>query len=137
MYAHLILFSIAGAGYLISLIPPDNSSGIEDAQRPVVSTVLSERALKGKPLFANKCQSCHSIFKELTGPALAGFEDRGPWKDRNKLYEWIRNPSMFMANNSYVQELKKKYGSMMSAFPDITNTEIDFIADYVMEAGKQ
>ena len=31
----------------------------------------------GKLLFWSKCASCHNVFKDGTGPALAGFEERG------------------------------------------------------------
>jgi cytochrome c2 len=95
---------------------------------------FSEATTKGKGLFQSKCASCHNIFKDMTGPALAGFEERGLRTDRNKLYEWIKNPVSFMKKEPYVQALKKKYGSVMTAFPDITNEDIDAIAMYINES---
>jgi cytochrome c1 len=67
----------------------------------------------------------------MTGPALGGFEERGPWRDRKKLYEWIKNPEAFMKNDSYTKQLKEKFGSIMTAFPALTTEEIDAIAEYI------
>jgi hypothetical protein len=36
-----------------------------------------------------------------------------------------------MKKNEYIRELKNIYGSMMTAFPNLTNDEIDAICDYV------
>ena len=91
----------------------------------------------GKSLFSQRCASCHSIMKDLIGPALNGLEGRGPWKDRKKLYEWINNPSKFMAKNNYVKTLKEKFQAMMTAFPDLKEKEIDAIVDYINSSAQQ
>lgn len=85
----------------------------------------------------SKCASCHQVLKNATGPALVGFEERGPWVDRKKVYEWIKNPTAFMVKDKYTQELKKAYGSMMTRFPDLTNEEIDAIIEYLKDTNKQ
>ncbi len=51
--------------------------------------------------------------------------------ERN-LYEWIRNPSAFMEKDSYARSLKEKFGSLMTAFPDLSDEEIDAIAAYII-----
>jgi len=90
---------------------------------------LQISAQDGKQLFQSKCAACHGI---LHGePGLMGFEERGPWQDRNNLYEWIRNPAKFMEKDPYARRLKEQYGSMMRAFPEIKNEEIDAIVDYI------
>jgi cytochrome c2 len=92
---------------------------------------------KGKALFMGKCASCHSIFKNSTGPSLIGFEERGPWTDRKSIYAWIRNPSAFMKINKYARDLRDQYGgTMMTAFPDITDAEIDAICAYINGYGQ-
>lgn len=98
--------------------------------------VLTEAAAKGKILFMQKCATCHSLFKDQTGPSIIGFEERGPWGNRQNLYDWIRNPSAFMKKNAYARELKEKYGSMMTGFPDISDEEIDNIVAYINYAIK-
>ncbi|HEX6428525.1 MAG TPA: c-type cytochrome [Niastella sp.] len=89
-------------------------------------------AQDGKALFQDNCASCHSVTKDLTGPALAGVTTRGPWTDRKKLYEWVHNPSKFMASDPYTQGLKQKFGgAMMTAFPQFSEKEIDAIVEHI------
>ncbi|MBX2922017.1 MAG: c-type cytochrome [Chitinophagaceae bacterium] len=96
---------------------------------------ISVNAQDGKAIFNQKCATCHSITKNLTGPALAGFEERGPWSDRKKLYAWIHNPAAFMASDPYTQGLKAQYnGIVMTGFPDLKEAEIDAIVTYVNTA---
>lgn len=99
------------------------------------NVTLSDTALQGKTLFMSRCASCHVLFKNMTGPDLVGFTKREPWTDRNNVYDWIRNPAAFMQKNEYAKQLKEAYnGTMMTAFPDMTNGEIDAICSYVKEA---
>ena len=87
---------------------------------------------KGKTLFLQKCASCHHVFKEITGPALKDFQHRGQWANREKLHEWIKNPALFMINDIYTRQLKAKYITTMTPFPDISNEEVNAIADYII-----
>ena len=99
--------------------------------------VLTKSAAGGKILFMAKCASCHNLFKNATGPGLFGFEERSSWNFRQNVYDWIRNPSAFMAKNEYAGKLKEIYdGTMMTAFPDLTNEEIDAICDYINQTEK-
>ena len=83
----------------------------------------------------SRCASCHHISREIVGPPLAGFENRGPWSDRKKLYEWIRNPKAFMKNDPYTKKLKEKFDpAMMEPSPNLTDEEIDSIVTYIKES---
>ncbi|MFN4286234.1 MAG: c-type cytochrome [Lacibacter sp.] len=95
----------------------------------LVANVAS--AQDGKALFQTNCASCHALNKKLTGPALAGFEERGSWSDRKKLYEWIRNPAGFAKGDAYAAALIKEYGVLMTAFPALSDAEIDAIVAYI------
>ncbi|HRE51805.1 MAG TPA: c-type cytochrome, partial [Flavitalea sp.] len=96
------------------------------------STLLAQ---DGGAIFQQNCAACHSINKDLTGPKLAGFEDRGPWSDRKKLYEWIHNPAKFMQTDPYTQQLKTQFGNaMMTGFPQLSEAEIDAMVDYINKA---
>jgi mono/diheme cytochrome c family protein len=95
---------------------------------------LSINAQEGKQLFQQNCQTCHSLDKNLTGPALRGFTERGPWGDKQAVYDWIHNPAAFMAKDKYTQDLKAQYGVIMQAFPQLTNQQIDAIVDYIATA---
>jgi mono/diheme cytochrome c family protein len=78
-------------------------------------------AQDGKAIFQDNCASCHSVTKDLTGPALAGVTTRGPWTDRKKIYEWVHNPAKFMASDPYTQGLKQKFGgAMMTPFASLS-----------------
>lgn len=89
-------------------------------------------AQDGKALFSANCASCHAVHKKLTGPALSGLEGRGPWADRKQLYAWIHNPAGFMKTNKYTADLKVQYnGVLMTAFPAISEKEIDAIISYI------
>jgi mono/diheme cytochrome c family protein len=91
----------------------------------------SLRAQDGKTLFQTNCASCHALNKKLTGPALAGVEERGPWADRKKLYAWVRNPAGFAKTEPYAANLIKEYGVLMTAFPSLSDGEIDAIVTYI------
>ena len=94
---------------------------------------ISATAQNGEQLFKQNCASCHGIEKDISGPALAGVLNRGPWaEDKKKLYEWIHNPPGFMAKDPYTQALKAKYQVMMTGFPQLKENEIDAIINYVM-----
>lgn len=100
-------------------------------------TEFSESALKGKALFMSKCASCHAIFKGMTGPSLAGLTQREPWTNRQNVYDWVRNPPAFIERNEYARNLKELFGgTMMTAFPGLTDEEIDAICNYLNEAEK-
>ncbi|MFN2457176.1 MAG: c-type cytochrome [Chitinophagaceae bacterium] len=96
--------------------------------------ISSIQAQDGKQLFQQNCQTCHSLDKPLTGPALRGFESRGPWSDRKKLYDWVHNPAGFIAQDAYTKTLQQQYGTIMQAFPQFTNEQIDAIAEYINSA---
>lgn len=94
--------------------------------------VNTTSAQDGKAIYNAKCAACHNVFKNSTGPALGGLEERGPWSDRKKLYAWIHNPAAFMANDTYTQGLKASHnGIMMTGFPDLKEAEIDAIVNYI------
>jgi cytochrome c553 len=101
----------------------------------LLSSVNRLQAQNGETIFKANCASCHSITKDLTGPALQGVESRGPWSDRKKLYAWIHNPTKFMQSDPYTQGLKQqRNGAMMSPFPQLSEKEIDAILEYINKA---
>ena len=139
IYAMLLSLSLPVGYYFIEkIISTEKNSPPEPviSEKKIEIPAPGKSVLAGKILFMSKCAACHSIFKAMTGPGLLGFEDRGPWHDRNNLYEWIKNPSRFMEKDLYTQNLKKETGSMMQGFPDMTNEEIDAIADFLNYASQ-
>jgi len=88
-------------------------------------------AQDGKALFTANCASCHAVNKKLTGPALAGVEDR--WPDKAKLHAWIKNNQAFLkTGDAYANNLYNEYNkTAMNLFPSITDKEIDAILGYI------
>lgn len=94
-----------------------------------VNTAFAGEA-EGKELFQSKCQRCHLIDKKMTGPALQGVRER--WTDSTNLYAWIKNSQSFLATgDKYANALYKEYGSVMPAFPELTDANIADILVYI------
>ena len=132
VYACLILLLLSIGVYSfnklssVQIIEERNSLVIDDDPSPT-----KEINSKGKTLFQQNCASCHSITKDLTGPALAGVEERGPWTDRKNLVKWIQNPAAFMQTSEYTRNLKNKYGTMMTSISHLKEEEIYELLDYI------
>ena len=97
---------------------------------------LSSFAQDGHALFLANCASCHAVNKRLTGPALAGLEERGPWSDRKELYAWIHNPPAYIKKDAYTAGLQKEYQVVMTPFPGLSEKDIDAIVAYVDQQAK-
>lgn len=94
-------------------------------------------AQDGKALFQQNCASCHAVAKDLTGPKLAGIEERVP--DKKLLYAWIRNNQAVLATgNKYFTDLYNQWNkTAMNLFPNLTDEEIAAMITYVnTEAAK-
>ncbi|MFT3825617.1 MAG: cytochrome c [Chitinophagaceae bacterium] len=111
----------------ISTLFPANDCDSPSRVEPVITNK------KGENLFKGNCATCHRPTKDLTGPALAGAEERVG--DRPLLYAWVRNNNAILkTGNKYFSELYNKWNKTpMNLFPDITDTEIDSIMAYVNE----
>lgn len=99
------------------------------------STYLSAQdgdPAKGKQLFNLYCASCHNLDKRMTGPALRGVGDK---YDREWLYSWIKNSSaMVNSGDAQAVAIFDEYkGSVMTAFSQLSNEDIDNIIAYTME----
>ncbi|MGK0364503.1 MAG: cytochrome c2 [Saprospiraceae bacterium] len=92
----------------------------------------------GKTSFKNYCASCHNknMKDDMTGPALAGLEER--WADypREDLYDWIRNSSKMIADgHPRATELWAQWKpNAMTAFPNLTDAQIENVIAYINDA---
>jgi len=88
-------------------------------------------AQNGQALFSQNCASCHAVHKDLTGPALAGVEER--WGDKDRLYAWIRNnQAVLKSGDKYANELYLKWNKTpMNLFPNLKDEEIASILTYI------
>ena len=89
----------------------------------------------GKTLFLNQCASCHNknMKDDLTGPALAGVEERWAAYPPEDLYSWIRNSqAMIAAGHPRAVELWAKYKpTVMNSFTTLTDDDIASLLLYI------
>lgn len=85
----------------------------------------------GQALFKANCATCHNPLKESTGPALQGADARVPSKEW--MYKWVHNSAGVIASGDpYAVAIYNKYNkTAMTAFPNLSNEEIDAIITYV------
>lgn len=85
---------------------------------------------KGRALFQANCASCHNPIKDMTGPSLKGVTSRAP--DKEWVYNFVHNSAKVIADgDKYANELYIKWGkTSMTAFPSLTNADIDSIMAY-------
>ncbi len=87
------------------------------------------RQKEGRKLFRQLCSSCHKLDKKLIGPALGGVTER---RENDWLKKWIRNNAEFRASGDRdaIAIFEEYNGSVMSAFPQLTDQNIDDILYY-------
>ena len=89
----------------------------------------------GKELFIANCASCHNknMKDDLTGPALAGTEERWAAFPRKDLYAWIRNSQALIATgHPRANELWAKWKpTLMNNFTGLTDEQIESLLLYI------
>ncbi len=94
-------------------------------------TPRDEPAYKsGETIFKANCTSCHKVGDKLIGPALAEVYDK---YDREWLYSWIKNSQeMVKSGDAEAVAIFNEYnGSVMTAFPSLSNEDIDNVLQYI------
>ena len=99
-------------------------------------------AAKGKALFNQNCAACHALNRKMTGPALANVESRLQEEEglgREWLYGWIKNsPGTIKSGDAYANKIYEEYNqAAMTAFPTLSNEDIDNILAYTAEPPKE
>ncbi len=83
----------------------------------------------GEQLFKINCAQCHRPSEDFVGPALKNAGQR--WKDRNLLYQFVRNSQSVIQRDEYAKALFEKYNqSPMLPLPNLTDKDIDAILTY-------
>ncbi len=90
---------------------------------------------EGKTIFQANCQTCHTLDKNLTGPALRRVENRGPWTERKNLIKWVKNPGGTTNQFNYTKKLVQQFGGqIMPSFLQLSDKQIEQIFDYIRDA---
>src|SRR5687768_8373894 len=127
-YALALVLGIAS----VALFVPDfshspstpSTQSIIDVEPPTTKKAVVH--VEGQNLFQSNCQTCHSLDKNLTGPALRDVEKRGPWSNRKNLVKWVKNPATMITADPYAKALFQQYNSqMMPAFPQLSEKQIE------------
>src|SRR5215208_1973077 len=85
---------------------------------------------EGKAIFTSRCSGCHNINKILTGPALAGVDQR-------RSIDWIINfvhssQGVIKSGDKDAVALFEKFNRIpMPDHPDLTADNIKNIVDYI------
>ncbi|MFA9190819.1 c-type cytochrome [Flavobacterium sp. FZUC8N2.13] len=89
-------------------------------------------AVNGKALFNSNCAACHKLDAKATGPALRGVADK---YDKAWLYKWIHNSSeLIKSGDAAAVKIFEEYNkSVMTAFPQLSEADIDDILAYTSE----
>jgi mono/diheme cytochrome c family protein len=90
---------------------------------------------EGKYIFTARCAACHNINRAMTGPALAGVDQRRP-------FDWIINfihssQSVVRSGDAYAVALFEKFNKVaMPDHPDLTTDNIKNIVEYIKSESK-
>jgi mono/diheme cytochrome c family protein len=89
-------------------------------------------AVKGKELFNANCAACHNLDRKMTGPALRGVSGR---HKKDWFYGWIKNSSALIKSGDAdaVKLWEENKPAVMTAFPQLSNGDIDNIIAYTDE----
>jgi mono/diheme cytochrome c family protein len=88
--------------------------------------------VKGKELFNSNCAACHKLDAKMTGPALRGVSQK---HDMAWIYKWVHNSTaMIKSGDAAAVKISTEYnGSVMTAFPQLSEADIDNIIAYTSE----
>ncbi len=90
---------------------------------------------EGKTIFKNYCASCHNknMKDDMTGPALAGVEERWEKYPKEDLYNWIRNSQKLVSEkHPRAISLVKEWNNIsMTSFPNLSDEEIEGVLLFI------
>ena len=90
-------------------------------------------AQDGEQLFKAKCNACHMVDKNSTGPVLKGVKQK--WTDAGEaemLYDWVKNSTTLVATGKSQMANKIQSFSPSAMAPQVvSNEEIDAILGYI------
>ena len=95
-------------------------------------TAFSQDAAKGKEIFNANCAACHKLDAKATGPALRNVAAK---YDKEWLYKWVKNSGELIKSGDAqaVKVFEENNKVAMTAFPQLSNEDIDNIIAYTSE----
>ncbi len=90
-------------------------------------------AQDGEKLFQAKCNTCHMVDKNSTGPLLKGVKQK--WEDAGEgelLYDWVHNSkTLILSGKSKMAAAIRDYSPTEMPAQNVSNEEIDAILSYI------
>ncbi|GEM_PF-7076235 len=84
----------------------------------------------GKELFVANCSSCHTPYKDATGPKLVGVTKR---RSDKWIRSWVRNSAKMIANGDKqaVALYSEWHKTAMTSFPDLSKEDMNKLMEYL------
>ncbi|NBL64795.1 c-type cytochrome [Flavobacterium sp. NST-5] len=125
--AFLLTFSVSSIAQEAAATPAP-----EAAQAAAPAEGAAGDAAAGKALFNANCAACHKLDAKMTGPALRGVTER---RDRDWLHKWIKDSqALIKSGDAEAVKIFEEYNkSVMTAFPQLSDADIDNILAYTAE----
>jgi len=116
--------------------PADKAAPAAKADAAPMTAAGGGDAAKGKELFNANCAACHNLDKKMTGPALRGVSGR---HKKDWFYGWVKNSSALIKSGDAdaVKLWEANKPAVMTAFPQLSNGDIDNIIAYTDEIEKK
>jgi mono/diheme cytochrome c family protein len=131
---YLVILSLSFSIRSFSQTTPPVADPVAPAAAAAAPTAATGAGdpVAGKALFNTNCAACHKLDDRATGPALRGVANK---YDMNWLYKWINNSSALIASgDAKAIKIFEEYNkSVMTAFPQLSTTDIDNIIAYTSE----
>lgn len=107
-----------------------NTGNFIQAQDAAEAETVELNVAAGEQLFKGNCASCHKVHSKLIGPALAGVTDK---YEKEWLYKWIKNSqALIKTGDERAVNIYNEYKqSVMTAFPSLSNQDMDNILGYI------
>ncbi len=97
---------------------------------------ISGDAANGKKIFKTNCAACHALDRKLIGPALSDVTER---RSTEWLVRWIiNNQELRESGDADAIAIFEEYnGSVMTAFPNLSESDVMDILAYTIEGDKK
>lgn len=90
---------------------------------------------EGKTIFTSRCAACHNVNKTITGPALAGIDER---RSTEWIINFVRSSQTLIKNGDKdAIALYEKFNKIpMPDHPDLTDENIKSIVEFIKSESK-
>jgi mono/diheme cytochrome c family protein len=132
-----LLFGLAlTLAFSLNSFAQDAAPAAETVVADASATTQGGDPAKGKELFNANCAACHKLDAKSTGPALRGVADK---YEMAWIYKWVNNSSELIKSGdaAAVKVFEENNKAVMTAFPQLSNGDIDNIIAYTSEVKEE